>query len=154
VARSDGDQLNLAVDSRQQPARGPWYRQLRDRARDRRSTDLAWRAVVFGLGGTIVAAGLLMLLLPGPGWAAIFLGLAILGSEFAWAHQLLRRAREWARAAARKARDPARRRRNLVLFSSGLLLLALAATWYLMAYGLTLDGPHAWLGLQTVVRLG
>jgi uncharacterized protein (TIGR02611 family) len=147
VGRSNGERLDLAVDDPQQPARDRWYRRLRDRARDRRATDLAWRASVFGLGWTVVAAGLLMLVLPGPGWAVVFLGLAILGSEFAWAHQLLRRSREWARATARKARDPAHRRRNLVLLSSAVLLAALAATWYLAAYGLTLDGPHAWFGL-------
>lgn len=147
MARSDGDRLDLAVDDRQQPTRGPWYRRLRDRARDRRTTDLAWRAVVFGLGWTVVAAGLFMLVLPGPGWAVVFLGLAILGSEFAWAHRLLRRSREWARRAARQGRDPARRRRNLVLCCSGLLMLALVATWYLANYGVTLDGPHAWFGL-------
>ncbi|HEY5184693.1 MAG TPA: TIGR02611 family protein [Actinomycetes bacterium] len=147
MARSDGDPLDLAVDDRQQPAQGPWYLRLRDRARDCRATDLAWRAVVFGLGWTVVAAGLLMLVLPGPGWAVVFLGLAILGSEFAWARQLLRRSREWVRRAARQARNPARRRRNLLLCCSGLLTLALAATWYLATYGLTLDGPHAWFGL-------
>jgi uncharacterized protein (TIGR02611 family) len=147
VGRSDGERLDLAVDDRQRSTQIRWYRRLRDRARDRRTTDLAWRATVFGLGWTVVAAGVLMLLLPGPGWAVVFLGLAILGSEFAWAHQLLRRSKEWARKAARTARDPALRRRNLVLLSSGLLLAALAATWYLAAYGLTLDGPHAWFGL-------
>lgn len=147
MGRSDGERLDLAVDDRQRSTQIRWYRRLRDRARDRRTTDLAWRATVFGLGWTVVAAGVLMLLLPGPGWAVVFLGLAILGSEFAWAHQLLRRSKEWARKAARTARDPARRRRNLVLLSSGLLLAALAATWYLAAYGLTLDGPHAWFGL-------
>lgn len=147
MARSNGDRLDLAVADRQAPVRDRWYQRLRDRARDRRTTDLAWRAIVFGLGWTVVATGLLMLVLPGPGWAVVFLGLAILGSEFAWAHQLLRRSREWARKAARKARDPAQRRRNLVLLGFGLLLVALAATWYLAAYGLTLDGPHAWFGL-------
>ena len=33
----------------------------------------------------ILAAGVLMLFLPGPGWAAIFLAFAILATEFAFA---------------------------------------------------------------------
>ncbi len=32
-----------------------------------------------------------MLLLPGPGWLTIALGLSILGAEFVWARRLLRR---------------------------------------------------------------
>lgn len=33
-------------------------------------------------GSIIVVAGIAMLVLPGPGWAAIFLGFAILATEF------------------------------------------------------------------------
>ncbi len=101
---------------------------------------------MFGLGWTVVGVGVVMLVLPGPGWAAVFLGLAILGSEFAWAHQLLRRSRAWAREAARRASDPAHRRLNAVVLSAGLVMLGVAVTWYLAAYGLSLDGPQAWLG--------
>ena len=40
------------------------------------------RTLVFIIGVLVVVAGLLMLALPGPGWATIFLGLAILATEF------------------------------------------------------------------------
>jgi uncharacterized protein (TIGR02611 family) len=53
----------------------------------------------------VFIAGLAMLVLPGPGWAAIFLGLVILSTEFAWAHRLaepLRRAFNWALERARQ----------------------------------------------------
>lgn len=43
------------------------------------------------LGFAIVATGSAMLVLPGPGWAAIFLGFAILATEFAFAE----RVRDW-----------------------------------------------------------
>lgn len=47
------------------------------------------RQVLVGiLGVLIVIAGSFMLVLPGPGWATIFLGLAVLASEFEWANQL------------------------------------------------------------------
>ena len=37
------------------------------------------------IGGTILLGGFIMILTPGPGLAAILLGLAILAIEFAWA---------------------------------------------------------------------
>lgn len=52
------------------------------------------RRVVAGvIGGTIVLIGIALLVLPGPAFIVIPLGLLILGSEFAWARRLLRRAR-------------------------------------------------------------
>ena len=44
--------------------------------------------IVGVLGGTIAILGLLLVPLPGPGWLIVFLGLAILGTEFAWAKRL------------------------------------------------------------------
>jgi uncharacterized protein (TIGR02611 family) len=35
-----------------------------------------------------------LLILPGPGWALIFLGLAILATEYVWARRLLEKAKE------------------------------------------------------------
>lgn len=43
---------------------------------------------IFLLGFTIVGAGIVMLAIPGPGWAAIFLGFAILASEFEFAERV------------------------------------------------------------------
>ncbi len=51
----------------------------------------AWRLIVAVVGFTILAIGIAMLLLPGPGMLIIALGLAILGAEFVWARRLLRR---------------------------------------------------------------
>jgi uncharacterized protein (TIGR02611 family) len=47
--------------------------------------------LVFMVGAAVIVAGLAMLVLPGPGWAAIFLGFAILATEFAFAE----RVRDW-----------------------------------------------------------
>lgn len=49
------------------------------------------KPLVFMVGFAVVAAGLAMLILPGPGWAAIFLGFAILATEFAFAEKV----RDW-----------------------------------------------------------
>jgi len=42
-------------------------------------------------GFVLLAAGIAMLALPGPGWLTIAAGLALLASEFAWARNLLDR---------------------------------------------------------------
>lgn len=49
------------------------------------SYQLARRVVIAVIGGTILIGGIIMLVTPGPGVAAILLGLAILAVEFAWA---------------------------------------------------------------------
>lgn len=94
----------------------PLSRRSRARARIRRSTTLntGYRIAVAVVGAAVIVAGLAMLVLPGPGWAAIFIGLAILATEFIWA----RRLKNWAhgvyertknRALERRARRKARR---------------------------------------------
>ena len=42
-------------------------------------------------GFTLVLIGILMLVTPGPGWAVIVGGLALLAAEFVWARRLLNR---------------------------------------------------------------
>jgi len=70
----------------------------------RRSTVL----VGVGLaGGTVTAAGVVMLVTPGPGLLVIVTGLAILATQFAWAERALERMK----ARARSARDKASARR-------------------------------------------
>jgi tellurite resistance protein TerC len=49
------------------------------------SYTIARRIVVGVIGGTILLGGFIMILTPGPGLAAILLGLAILAVEFTWA---------------------------------------------------------------------
>ncbi len=57
----------------------------------------ARRVVVAVVGGTILLAGVAMLMLPGPAFIVIPLGLAILATEFVWARWLLSRIKEHAR---------------------------------------------------------
>jgi uncharacterized protein (TIGR02611 family) len=49
---------------------------------------LVYRSVVAVLGSTLSLLGLALVPLPGPGWLVVFLGLAVLGTEFAWARRL------------------------------------------------------------------
>lgn len=69
---------------------------VREWARRRRATHLALRAAVLLVGSVLVAVGAVMLVLPGPGWAVILLGLVVLASEFAWAQRRLEPLRRFA----------------------------------------------------------
>lgn len=47
------------------------------------------------IGGTIVLIGIALLVLPGPAFIVIPLGLVVLASEFAWARHVLRRGKDF-----------------------------------------------------------
>lgn len=48
---------------------------------------LVYKTVVGVVGIAVVIVGLILIPLPGPGWLIVFLGLAILGTEFPAAHR-------------------------------------------------------------------
>nr|WP_246450294.1 TIGR02611 family protein [Allostreptomyces psammosilenae] len=103
-----------------------------------RPLHMTWQFGVLLVGIAVVAAGIAMLALPGPGWVAIFAGFAVLATEFIWAQRALIWARRQAARAAEKALDPKARRRNIILAVVALVLLAAAVGAYLWRYGLTL----------------
>jgi uncharacterized protein (TIGR02611 family) len=70
---------------------------LRDRIRSTRASRHVYRLTVGIVGLVVTVGGLLLVPLPGPGWLIVFVGLAILASEFTWAQHLL----EFARARLR-----------------------------------------------------
>jgi uncharacterized protein (TIGR02611 family) len=65
------------------------------------------RIAVTVVGGAVLAAGLAMLVLPGPGIVVVAIGFAILGTEYAWAAVALERTKHVAEQAGRLARDGA-----------------------------------------------
>jgi uncharacterized protein (TIGR02611 family) len=82
------------------------------------------RVLVVIAGFTVLLAGVLMLVLPGPAFAVIPIGLALLSLEFAWAGRLL----EKALVQAEKARESARRTSRAERVAVGLAaVLAIAA---------------------------
>lgn len=83
----------------------------------------------------MAGVGLALLALPGPGWAAIFVGLAILATEFHWARRLLHWAKEMYEAAKKRALDPRVRRRNQILGLIALVIVVLGAAAYVIWYG-------------------
>jgi uncharacterized protein (TIGR02611 family) len=60
------------------------------------------RIAITIVGVVVLLAGLALLVLPGPGWLLIFVGLSILGTEYVWAQRLLRVAKEQANNAKDK----------------------------------------------------
>jgi uncharacterized protein (TIGR02611 family) len=91
----------LHMDRRRHP-----LRRLRARARLLRirlgatpGGRTAFKLAVAASGGVFVIIGLVLVPLPGPGWAIVFGGLAIWAIEFVWARRLLdwvrRKVRAW-----------------------------------------------------------
>jgi len=61
---------------------------------------LLYKVGVGVLGGLVVVVGLILVPLPGPGWLVVFLGVALLGTEFPAAHRIT----QWVRRLVRRAR--------------------------------------------------
>jgi len=67
----------------------------------------AKRIITAVAGGTVLAIGIAMVVLPGPAIIVIPIGLAIMATEFVWARKLLKRAKkEIARLRPNAAPDP------------------------------------------------
>jgi tellurite resistance protein TerC len=88
----------------------------------------ARKIVIALLGGSVLALGVAMLVLPGPGVLVIPAGLAILGLEFAWARHWLRVVRQrggqaagaiWNARGRTGAKAPDRTRSHLAAGPSG-----------------------------------
>ena len=58
------------------------------------------RAVLVSTGWGLIGVGVALLFLPGPGLLTILAGLALLATQFAWAQEWVKRAREAAAAIA------------------------------------------------------
>ncbi|MFG2605387.1 TIGR02611 family protein [Streptomyces sp. NPDC048514] len=101
----------------------------------RRALHLSWQVGVFVVGLAVVAAGIVMLPLPGPGWVVIFGGMAIWATEFVWAQLVLRWTKRKVTEAAQRALDPKVRRRNITLTVIGLVIVAALAGFYLWKFG-------------------
>ncbi|MEV0778779.1 TIGR02611 family protein [Streptomyces sp. NPDC050433] len=99
---------------------------------------VSWQVGVFVVGLAVVVAGAAMLVLPGPGWLVIFGGMAIWATEFVWAQLVLRWTRRKVTEAAQKALDPKVRRRNLILTTIGVVIIAVLGAIYLWKFGLTM----------------
>ncbi len=66
------------------------------------------RVAVTIAGFAVLLAGIALLVLPGPGWLLIFIGLTILATEYVWAQRLLNAAKR----KAEQAKDAVLRKKN------------------------------------------
>lgn len=66
-----------------------WLQPARAWMRRRPGGAALWKAVIALVGVAIVLLGVLLIPLPGPGWAIVFLGVAVWATEFVWAKRLL-----------------------------------------------------------------
>lgn len=98
------------------------------------ATGVVVKTIVTLAGAVVMAAGMVMMVTPGPGLVVLVLGLAILATEWEWADSVLdlaRRALERSRAKA-AALDPATRRRYLLMWSggvAGVVVLVVVLVW-------------------------
>ncbi|WP_037890366.1 TIGR02611 family protein [Streptomyces viridochromogenes] len=104
----------------------------------RRVLHLSWQVGIFVLGLAIVVVGIIMLPLPGPGWVVIFGGMAVWATEFVWAQLVLRWTKRKVTEAAQRALDPKVRRRNIILTSIGLVIVAVLVGIYLWKFGIVM----------------
>ncbi len=66
----------------------------------------ARRVAVGVVGSTVIIVGVALLVLPGPAFVVLPIGLGILAIEFEWARRLLRRARRLYESAVGTSRAP------------------------------------------------
>jgi len=97
-----------------------------------RQRPIVVRVLYILVGFTLLLGGVGMLVLPGPAFLVIPVGLAILSLEFVWAEGLLDRALEKGEIARQKAADTTRTQRILSALACVLGGAALAA-WALLA---------------------
>jgi len=117
-------------------------RKVRARRDPRHNTvvNVLWRALVLVAGFGLIGLGILLLVLPGPGWALILLGLVVLASEYTWANRLLAPVRRRVKAEAARVRTLGRGQKvALAAVTVTLFVVVLGASvWYVATYGWTL----------------
>jgi uncharacterized protein (TIGR02611 family) len=124
----DRGETDTHDESRWSAAKRRWAR-WRDRLRERPVADLVYRIVVGVVGSAVLGLGILAIPYPGPGWAIVFLGLAILATEFS----IAQRALKWVRARYDKAMDWFQRQHWAVQVLGGIFTaLVVAATLWLL----------------------
>lgn len=105
----------------------PVIARLRERRAQHKQRNVIVRGVYLVAACTVLLAGVAMLLLPGPAFVVIPIGLTLLALEFASAERLLERALDQAEAAKEKARGTTPAQRRLMVLASALAAGAAAA---------------------------
>ena len=95
------------------PPRRPRIVQRLEAQRERhRQRSFVVRALYIAVGFTLLLGGIAMLVLPGPAFLVIPVGLAVLSLEFAWAEEMLERALRQGAIAKQKAAETTKTQRT------------------------------------------
>jgi uncharacterized protein (TIGR02611 family) len=113
------------VDQDQTGGRPPLIERVRARRDRHKERNRIYRAVFAVVGFVVLAAGVIMLVTPGPGIPAIILGLAMLALEFAWAERWLDRLLARAEQAVDQVTHGSPLRRAALLAAGALALVAI-----------------------------
>lgn len=119
------------------PPRRTRVRTALDLIRSNPTGRIALKGIVAVLGAIVVAVGIALIPLPGPGWLVVIGGLAIWAVEFHWARRLLtftrRNVRAWTRWVARQSLSV-----RIMLGAVGLVFVC-AVVWQSLKYSLGID---------------
>jgi uncharacterized protein (TIGR02611 family) len=125
-----------AVPEREPPERRPdepeLVRKLRARQAEHKQRGRLYRWAFVLVGIAVLCVGIAMLVLPGPAFVVIPVGLAILSLEFAWAEHLLETALIKGEEAKRKATEASRAQKALTaaaIVCAAAAALAAALLW-------------------------
>ena len=127
------DPTEERVDDREDPT---WWERVHGHLHRNRAMSATTKLVVTLVGSTVLTAGLIMMVTPGPGLLGIVAGLAILATEWDWADRWLTAARRKLHEArlVAEAMDPRVRRRRILLTSSvAVVALGGVATYVVLA---------------------
>ncbi len=113
----------------------------------------AKRLLVFILGVAVLASGVAMLALPGPGVVVIIVGLVILATEFTWAERMLDTTTEKAAGAATKVTGNTSGQLALAasgvgMIIGGILIAVLLGDYLIVGISISIAGV---IGLGTLV---
>ena len=124
-------EVEVVETAKPEPEAPRWLRPMRNAVRRLPGGALIWKIVGGVVGAAIVALGLALIPLPGPGWAIVFLGVAVWATEYAWAYRLLLFGRRTLKAWTDWLLRQGLVMRGLVGLAGLLLLAALGfAGWY------------------------
>ncbi len=116
--------------------------QLRAKIAGRPTLNLVYRVVIGIVGTAVLVLGIIAIPYPGPGWAIVFAGLAILATEFSWARSAL----HWVKARYNRFMAWFRAQGMTVKLLGVALTTAvvLLTLWVLDAFGMV----GGWIGLD------
>lgn len=107
------------------------------------------RVAVTIAGFTVTIVGLLLVPLPGPGWAIVFAGLAILATEYVWARRLLL----FAKATVDKTIEAGKRNKTALRASIAVFcVVAVLLTWAFLFAWFRVGAPSGMPEERTVDR--